>query len=764
MTRLHKNLFSFLVIAILLFSAGMFCACGKKNKIVVTTTGSGTVTKREEKDGSYYVAIPDKWNDFVGWYDGNNKIGDQLELKITKSIPSNIVAKFASSGLQSANRTLEALYNNYILGGEMPGNCYEINTDFQFNYQDAERVLEDAGQFNGIISFNGDGARLSFNTNKIEIAYTDDTQNANLYVNNDGKMSTYKGLSLISSIWKELKDYSETWTIENVFNAELQRFFKTNLDYRNMLGIVTNAENDTSKTILKLNLSRILTPLKNNLTLNNQNPLISKVIEILTKHYKLTVIPDVILGFHIDYENKNDRECIKNVNISIDIPRTYYLTLDDKEVPIPKSQIDINFDNIRYQFVDKTLPEKNFDDYPVPDNRLLNFNIDGNMYLKNSTNIIDNYSIQLFSDLNPTALLVGDGDLHKVDWDNLGFLNFKISLIDDATEEGRALQEAKHKNSKDYINILIDSKRYGSKALVYIGLYQPESIFTLNYYVNQSFDLSEMANLSILQSDEKLQQMDKIKNYIYQLLLNLLDSSIKLKNGAQSDDVITEFMLGFLGEKASEVLMENLIEDGYGKTFNLQNIRNEIKNYEEESIKEYMSLYLPINLDELLFGSADEITQIAFKFNNIEKNTVISNKNGEYFDKNGQNLVNLYNNAHKTIVSVTGEIPSLKEESFTIQEIEELKNRTVTATEIQYSDGTKETKFTNNKGLKEEINLIVIKVEIEKEEQGKATCKFLLQIKDEPMMNGTSSFGELLYKLTGIPYGLFTYQTQLTLK
>ncbi len=113
---------------------------------------------------------------------------------------------------------------------------------------------------------------------------------------------------------------------------------------------------------------------------------------------------------------------------------------------------------------------------------------------------------------------------------------------------------------------------------------------------------------------------------------------------------------------------------------------------------------------------------------------------------------------------MTGEIPSLKEESFTIQEIEELKNRTVTATEIQYSDGTKETKFTNNKGLKEEINLIVIKVEIEKEEQGKATCKFLLQIKDEPMMNGTSSFGELLYKLTGISYGLFTYQTQLTLK
>ena len=263
---------------------------------------------------------------------------------------------------------------------------------------------------------------------------------------------------------------------------------------------------------------------------------------------------------------------------------------------------------------------------------------------------------------------------------------------------------------------------------------------------------------------ENLKQTKKYKNYIYGVLLNLLNASIRLNNGVESDEVITEFILGLLGEKASTYMQENMTDTEYGKTFDIQNLRNKFREYEEGTIKQLMSMYLPIKLDELILGSENEITQIAFNFNNIEKNTVICNENNEYFDKNGQNLVNLYNSAHKTILNISGEITTLQDETFTIQEIESLKDTVVIASEIEYSDGTKSTTFTNNKGLREQINLQIVKVEIEKEEDGKAYCKLLLQIKDNPKVTGTSPLGELLYKISGIPYGLLTYNVQLTLK
>ena len=73
------------------------------------------------------------------------------------------------------------------------------------------------------------------------------------------------------------------------------------------------------------------------------------------------------------------------------------------------------------------------------------------------------------------------------------------------------------------------------------------------------------------------------------------------------------------------------------------------------------------------------------------------------------------------------------------------------------------TTFTNNKGIEEDINFKVIKVKVEKVEDGKAYCKLLLQIKDNPKLTNTISFGELLYKITGIPYGLLSYNVELTL-
>ena len=249
-----------------------------------------------------------------------------------------------------------------------------------------------------------------------------------------------------------------------------------NLDVKNTFGIVVSAENSTTNTILELNLNRLLTFFKNNSEFTKSNPLFKKVIEILTKHYQETVIPDIILNYNVEYENKNGKECIKNINIKFDIPRKYYLALNDKEVSIPKSTIDVIITDINYNFGNESIPEDNFDTYPIPDHRILNFEVDGNMYFKNETEIVDNYSIQLYADLNPTALLIGDDDLQKVDWDNLGFLNFKITLVEAETEEGRELQTQKHKGSNDYLNILIDTKRFGAKALVFVGLYQPVMI------------------------------------------------------------------------------------------------------------------------------------------------------------------------------------------------------------------------------------------------------------------------------------------------
>lgn len=767
MTRVRKSLFFLLIIGMIFLSAGIFCACGKKNdEINITTIGSGKVIT--QKDGENYLAVPDMWYDFVGWYEGSNKISDKPELKVTSTTPKSIVAKFASSGYQSTDRTLAALYNNYVLGSQMTGDYYNIKTNFQVKYQDENNRAGDNGEFNGFVSFKGEGVKLSFKTSNFEITYTDDTQVANLYVDKNGEKHSYKELSLISTVWKELEDYTQTWTIENVFSQSLKRFFKMNLDYKNTFGIVVSAENSATSTILQLNLNRLLTFLKNNSELVNSNSLFKKVLEILTKHYQQTVIPDIILNYNVEYENKNDKECIKNIKIKIDIPRKYYLTLDEKEVEIPKSTIDVIIENIVYEFGNEAIPEDSFEEYPTPEQRILNFKVDGNMYFKNENEVIDNYSIQLYADLNPTALLIADGDLEKVDWDNLGFLNFKITLTDEESQEGKALQEERHKGSNDYINILIDTKHYGAKALVYVGLYQPESIFTLKYYVNHSYDLKEIANIiPYHESDdalENLKQTKKYKNYIYGLLLNLLNASIKINNGVENDKVITDFILGLLGDKASEYLQNQMTEDEYGKTFNIENLRNKLREYEEGTIKEYMSVYLPIKLDELILGSEAEIIQIAFKCDNIEKNIVICDENGDYFDKNGQNLRDKYNSDHKTILNVTGEFSELAEGNYTIQEIENLKETTIRATEIEYSDGTKASQFTNNKGIDEKIEFLVVKIEIEKIEDGKAQCKLLLQIKDNPKISKTSSLGELLYKVAGIPYGLLTYNIQLQLK
>lgn len=81
--------------------------------------GQGSVTVTKNEDGTRTLtAQPNKWNEFVGWYESvdgqlaDSPVSQELSYVIDEDAPV-YTAVFASSAINSLDRLLNGVYNTY---------------------------------------------------------------------------------------------------------------------------------------------------------------------------------------------------------------------------------------------------------------------------------------------------------------------------------------------------------------------------------------------------------------------------------------------------------------------------------------------------------------------------------------------------------------------------------------------------------------------------------------------------------------------------
>lgn len=149
--------------------------------------------------------------------------------------------------------------------------------------------------------------------------------------------------------------------------------------------------------------------------------------------------------------------------------------------------------------------------YPPYTHNALNYRAEGSIAFVSEGEMVqvkDRYDVSIDADLNPFALVSFKGKNYQdIDWSRLGFLSARITLnLDGLDEAEKKAQLVKHNNSTDYLNILIDSKRYGGKVLVYASFYDPKTLLSKAYLINNSFDLDGLFDLRKAEKGNDLNQ------------------------------------------------------------------------------------------------------------------------------------------------------------------------------------------------------------------------------------------------------------------
>lgn len=537
------------------------------------------------------------------------------------------------------------------------------------------------------------------------------------------------------------------------------------------MGFINSVENSENTSKITIRYSKILNLLKN---IANNSPSASSLqtlIHALTCEYEFSTLPEMILSITTDFETILEREQIKNIKLEFNLNSDYVVNFNGDKYTLPAMDIVLNITNINFGFSNEANAISNevISSFPEPSVNMINVHADGILDFINATEttpiLVDRYTIQLDADLNPLALVSfnkdREGNYHDIDWEKLGFLSFKISLIPETDATELQKQKERHNGVYDYINILIDTKNNGAKVYLFVGLYTPNTIFTQNYIFNHSFDIPSLLDMA--------DKNDDTSNAITNILMKLISGSLAIKTEADLNNYLNQILNDFLTNlNLNETLVNECItttENGF--ELDLAPIRTEIRNFEKNTLQQMLGVSTEIKFDKKIFGDdeKDKINKISLSMERVSLSTVKRNQDGEYLNEEGELFIDIFNNAHKVLVAVdqqTG-ISELNTPK-SLQDLQDLKGSVITLAQGILSDGTTTATQINNKGKEKEIKMIVEDILIISQNGNTAKIRVLLQFKDFP--NSFSSIpmiGEEIYKLTGIPYGLIAYETTIEL-
>ncbi len=768
MNNLKGTLLVFALMLTITLSSAFLFSCGKNYDIKVATTGSGQVVEEKINKEKYYVANADDWHIFIGWYDGNRRYSENPKLKIGKNTPKKLEARFATTARLSFDRILNSFYNAYKDGLSQEGEYFNLKADAKYTFTNGDDLIENDLTFGGYLNFEGKGNQLFFKSKESDnfnIIFDEHNENGIVYIDNNGQKTSFDQIGMISNFLESLpKPSDESWSTKNILNSPTAFYqFEQYFGYTNAMGIVESVTNTNNNSSFVINFNKLLSTLKNNYPNFEDGSFLQKLANVLIGNYFDKSFPKISIKSEIEYFKDNNQQ-IKNLNIEFLLEQEYLLNFESGNLVIPKGKITISFDCIECGF---SLSPYQFDEdlstFPKPNQKLLNLHLAGDLsFISNegdTENVKDIYRVELDADINPFALLpFNKNKLNYQDiiWDNLGFLNFRVVLVSATNETDIAEQYKNHKGETDYLNLVIDTQKYGANMLFYASLYDARTLFSNSYFFNNSYNLPELFSLSENESKDfslKTKYQNEEFGYkISSLIKTLIDLCVNFdKNDLNTS--IYNIIFKYFGENG--LLSENLSLSDEGIVLKTENIRNFIREKEKDAGLTYLGY--PIKTDRKIFGE-DDICRLVLNFDSFQYGSVIKDADGNYIDISGNNIVGDYNKKHPTVMKIK-QISALDDKLIDLDALSNLKGQVVEADQVILSDNQISQNYLSINGKYEKLKLKIINYQVQETDEDAVKIKFVLSIVAPDKNELNISFSEIL-AMMDIPYGLYVYETE----
>lgn len=786
MAKSRKGLLVVIISLLVVLAMTILYGCGdNKGGENCTISGHGSIVENIDKDGIVsYTAVADKWNVFSGWYDGVDKYSDSKTIIVDNKTPDNLVAKFDTSGMLSINRILNGAYQRYseaVASGEKYLNMsYEgdlsIQGDTNYSSLEVER--------GGYISLEGQGYNDYATVKRgqqvlFSSYYTDDSQQAMLYIEIDGRKIAIDDFASIGKKLFTIPTLStEAWSLQNLLKNSVYNLVDSLVGIRNAVGFIKGVENAPSQTKITFDVDSLLNNLKNRLSTMTDPDLkeIKEVVEMLTNQYEgiSNNLPAITIDLVVDYKTIQGIEKVDSLSINANFGDDYKFDLDGDLIEIPSCTMSLKLSNANFSLssTPNAVPQEIISSFPEALNAI-NVRSQGSLYfLKENVatlelGIIDEYDIEFASDINyasiERAVSNGNIDLSKVDWGKFGFLSFSIKLVENPED---SKQSSRHNGSTEYLNILIDTERFGTNAFVYVDLYNPETwsgFATSTYIINATYDIPELVRL-LPQIKEKLSIFDEenspetasFEREEEKLTLNIISQSILCALCMQFSDLSDDQILYDLFMSIAKTFApnNNLIQDGmsyseFGTTLAVEEIKELIEkefNAEENALSN-------LGLQNNIFGKTT--THIAIKAKGGKYGAVCKNDKGEYVDDENNSYVEIYNNSHKMLLAVADDVKiGFESLTYTKQDIENevssLKGKDVTIERALFSDGSESETFVNCQGNNAQIDMKVFSSNYVVIDDTSAQINVYLSF-------GAGTLQGLMVNTYELPYGLIKY-------
>lgn len=849
MSKKAKIIISCVAAALVVLTVTLLCVFLIDRKPYdVDGAGSVSISKNDNGD-TVLTATPDKWQSFAGWYTIDSETGklsqtpasQDLEIVLEEGAPK-YTAVFKATAIDNLDRALNGVYNKYDLGVEQEKDYFNFGGDINLNLtmgEDGTSMslnIKAGGSFN----FSGEGTELYLTVSSVTetsamslfgLYYDDNVTDAKLYTNMLGDMNTYDFISLTQLLSNIPNPSDHVWSIKNILYGAISDTETVNTVYSvidnllglsNTQGLYNNSVNSADSSTLSLRLDVLLTSAQPILDLIGDSQITSILGDILnglTSEYSdLNPLPAINLDISVGYREENDVEYIDNIDIGFSINENYNVNFGEVTT-IEPIDLDLNINNIQLGFSETKngIDESVLALFPEVKN-LVNFHIDGELSFLNDSkdavtatlsadDVTDVYDVDLYADLNVAALnpaISKDGfDYTLIDWEKLGFLSFTVTLDEDRSDVDA------HKNAdgdliEDYINIFMDTEKYGPRLFVYAGLYNPElsaKVFgspmyvTKEYFINTSFDISSLIDYLTRpeeSTDEVSTQSTATENIPwFNIVVDVLSEVVSGEEIDMTSIVynLLDSLLPALNDATVNELLGDISYNEQGIVIGTDAIRTKV-----DSLLDFSSLdptlLMFVNLDGINLGNVilgENTTHIALKFQSTTfgdvEREVVAEGLGDYYviEDEGvevaerETLFDLYNEKHLTQVGAEDlkldEI-LLSEQIFDKETYkEDLAEGTQFTAGVSYmSDGTESNTVTNAAGADDyEAKLVVLSMEVLEETDTSATIRFVLRRnqtddigtvagllgeKAPEILQGANGLESVIYNI-GIPYGTF---------
>lgn len=851
MSKTWKIVISCVAVALVALTVTLLCVFLIDRK-PYKVTGEGTVEMTQTENGeTMLTAKPDKWQSFAGWYVVDEETGELSKSPVsTESVmvlgedAPRYTAVFKASTLDALDRTLSGVYQKYSAGIEAEKDYFNFAGDIDLDVRVGDTSpLTLNVKAGGYFNFSGLGNEFYLSvtpqgneTVLFAIYYVDSVSEAKLYTNIAGEMNTYNFISL-SQLVTEIPALSDhIWSIKNILYGAIDNpetvekiysVVEKFLGVANSQGVCGEAINSKNSSTFSLRLDVLLQtiePLLGTLDINSEIlDVLSEVIDGLTKEYTGTnFLPMIMLDFTVNYETAGDVEYVDSIGLNFSIDEDYNVnfgevtTVEDMEISLNVKDIELGFAESK-NGVDSTILEL----FPEAKN-LLNVDIAGTLtfYTETATddttsvlNPTDVYDVSIMTDINVGALsnaISKNGfDYTKIDWDNLGFLSISVILDDEVRSNGHSIinNDKEEEVIEDYINIFIDTEKYGPTAYVYAGMYNPnlkakiigEIDVTRDYILNMAYDIPSLVEYFVEKDSENVvgAQSNNSTNPTELNVFELITSVIEIISTKDFDTtkLVYTVLAGVLPTIENEDVQSLVNQISYSETdglvLKLADVRTMINGLLTESQEGEESSFdistLGIKLDTIFFG--ENATHLALKLGDVDFGVVerasAQEGLGDYLNHDGVSIIEDYNSKHLTMKSfdtllmyenndMGNEPVDISGQSFFTKEnyLEQLAEISLFAGNIEMSDGSilQENKLQNSSGSPYDVNVYILgDVEVIEETENYAKIRLSLRraLPDYLMLASLigvdlgTGFEDLLYNKIGLPFGVYTVETTI---